>query len=237
MAGLCPGHFSWVGATGRLEPSWEPVATAGICCYKCSSKKPDFAMNVAITTAAEGFPRRAFTVDDISRMMEAGVIGEDENFEFEGDLVVMAAKPVGHDCIKNELNMALARFAPAGMLVGIQCSLQLAKDILVEPDVAIVSRAVYAAERKTFARPRPEDVPLLIEIAASSLAYDRGLKARIYARHGIREFWVIDANERMTWVHTAPSGDTWSSVVERGPQDALTTPAVPGFSIRLADIG
>jgi Uma2 family endonuclease len=194
-------------------------------------------MNVAITRAAEGFPRRAFTVDDISRMMEAGVIGEDENFELiEGDLVVMAAKHVGHDGIKVELNMALARSAPAGMLVAIECSLQLAKDILVEPDIAIVSRTIYAADRKTFARPRPEDVPLLIEVAVSSLAYDRGIKARLYARHGIREFWVIDADARVTWVHTGASGETWSSIVERGPQDVLSTPAVPGFSIRLADI-
>jgi Uma2 family endonuclease len=195
-------------------------------------------MNVAITRAAEGFPRRAFTVDDISRMIEAGVLGEDENFELiEGDLVVMAAKHVGHDGIKNALNMALARSAPDGAFVAIECTLQLAMDILVEPDIAIVSRAVYAAARKSFARPRPQDVPLLIEIAASSLAYDRGVKARLYARHGIREFWVIDADARITWVHTGPSGDTWSSIVERGPHDALTTPAVPGFSIRLADIG
>ena len=153
---------------------------------------------------------------------------------FEGDLVVMAAKHVGHDGIKNALNMALARSAPDGVFIAIECSLQLAKDILVEPDIAIVSRVVYAADRKTFARPRPEDVPLLIEIAASSLAYDRGIKARLYARHGIREFWVIDADTRVTWVHTGPSGETWSSIVERGPQDVLTTPAVPGFSIRLA---
>jgi Uma2 family endonuclease len=200
-------------------------------------KKPDLVMNVAITRAAEGFPRRAFTVDDIGRMMEAGVIGEDENFELiEGDLVVMAAKHVGHDRIKNALNMALARSAPAGVFIAIECTLQLAKDILVEPDIAVVSQSVYASDKKCFARPRPEDVPLLIEIAASSLAYDRGVKVRLYARHGIREFWVIDANERITWVHTSPSGDTWSSVVERGQQDVLTTPAVPGFSIRLADI-
>jgi hypothetical protein len=38
-------------------------------------------------------------------------------------------------------------------------------------------------------------------------------------------------------VYTGPSGETWSSIVERGPQDVLTTPAVPGFAIRLADIG
>jgi Uma2 family endonuclease len=194
-------------------------------------------MIVATTRAAEGMLRRAFSVDDISRMMEAGVIGEDERLELiEGDLVVMAARPVEHDLIKSVLTMALATSAPDGMYAAAACSLQLAKDILVEPDIAIVSRTVYAAERKTFARPRPEDVPLLIEIAASSLAYDRGTKARLYARHGIREFWVIDADTRVTWVHTGPSGETWSSIAERGPQDVLTTPAVPDFSIRLADI-
>jgi hypothetical protein len=73
-------------------------------------------MNVAITRAAEGFPCRAFSVDDISGMIETGVIGDDENFELiEGDLVVMAAKHVGRDGIKNALDMALARRAPEGV--------------------------------------------------------------------------------------------------------------------------
>jgi hypothetical protein len=52
----------------------------------------------------------------------------------------------------------------------------------------------------------------------------------------VREFWVIDANERTTWVHTGPSGDVWSSVVKYGPQNALTASALPGFSIRLGEI-
>jgi hypothetical protein len=73
-------------------------------------------MNVAITRAAEGFPGRAFSVDDISRMIETGVNGEDENFELiEGDLVVVAAKQLGRDGIKNALDMALARRAPEGV--------------------------------------------------------------------------------------------------------------------------
>ena len=106
-------------------------------------------MNVAVTRAAEGFPRRAFTVDDISRMMEAGVLGEDENFELiEGDLVVMAAKHVGHDGIKNELSMGLAKSAPDAVFIAIECSLQLANDVLVEPDIAVISRAVYAASER-----------------------------------------------------------------------------------------
>jgi Uma2 family endonuclease len=71
----------------------------------------------------------------------------------------------------------------------------------------------------------------------TSLAYDRGLKARLYARHGVREFWVVEANERITWVHTGPSGEAWSSVVEHGPRDALATSALPGVSIWLGEIG
>ena len=78
---------------------------------------------------------------------------------------------------------------------------------------------------------------LAVEVAAFSLTYDKGLKARLYARHGVREFWVIDANERVTWIHTDPTGETWSSIVERAPNEALTTPALPDFSIRLSEIG
>jgi Uma2 family endonuclease len=194
-------------------------------------------MNVAFTRAADGLPRRAFTVEDVRRMMEAGVIGEDEKFELvEGDFVMSVAKHVGHDRIKHALTMALARAAPEGLYVGIEASLQLAADILVEPDIAVISRAVYKVDPKTFAQPRPEDILLLIEVASSSLIYDRRVKARLYARHGIREYWVIDADESVTWIHTGPAGDGWSSIVERGPNETLTTPALPNFAIRLADI-
>jgi Uma2 family endonuclease len=116
-------------------------------------------------------------------------------------------------------------------------TLQLARDILVDPDITVLATSVYNADPKTFAQPRPEDVLLLIEVASSSLRYDRRIKARLYARHGIREFWVIDANERITWIYTGPSGDGWSSIRELAPTELLTTSALPDFSNRLADIG
>jgi Uma2 family endonuclease len=194
-------------------------------------------MNIAVARAADGLPRRAFTVDDISRMIEAGIFSEDERFELiEGDLVMMSAKHVAHDRIKHLLTMALVRAAPDGMFVGIEATLQLARDILVEPDITVISKSVYNVPPKTFAQPRPEDVLLLIEVAASSLRYDRRIKARLYARHGIREFWVIDANKGITWIHTGPSGDGCASIVERGPDEVLRTSALPGFAMRLKDI-
>jgi Uma2 family endonuclease len=193
-------------------------------------------MNVAVTMAAEGFPRRAFTVEDISRMLAAGVIREDEKFELvEGEIVMMAAKGVAHERIKSALTIAVVRALPDDLTVGVEATLRLTDTTLLEPDIAVFPRTVFAGS-SGFAQLGSGEARLVIEVAATTLTYDKGLKARLYARHRVKELWVIDANERVAWVHTGPRGDTWSSIVERGPNDALTTPALPGLSIRLAEI-
>jgi Uma2 family endonuclease len=193
-------------------------------------------MNVAVTTAAEGFPRRAFTVEDISRMIEAGVIHEDEKFELiEGEIVMMAAKGIAHERIKSALTVAISRALPDDLTIGVEATLQLTNTVMLEPDLAVFPKELFKKSTR-FAQLDPGEADLIVEVAASSLAYDKGLKARLYARHGVKEFWVIDANTRSTWVHAGPSGDRWSSITERNPLDSLTTPTLPGFSIRLGEI-
>lgn len=195
-------------------------------------------MNVAVTTAAEGFPRRAFTVEDIARMMEAGVLGEDEKFELiEGEIVMMASKGIAHELIKSALIVAVVRALPDHLTVGVETTLRLTNTIMLEPDIAVFPKELFRKSVSGFAQLDPGEAHLVIEVAATSLAYDKGLKARLYARHGVREFWVIDANERTAFVHTGPTGDGWSSIVTRGPQEVLTTAALPGFSILLGEIG
>jgi Uma2 family endonuclease len=195
-------------------------------------------MSVAITTAAEGFPRRAFTVEDISRMIEAGVIHEDEKFELiEGEIVMMAAKGIAHERIKSALTIAVARALPDHLTFGVEITLRLTNTIMLEPDIAVFPKELFKKAASGFAQLDPGEAHLVIEVAASSIPYDKKLKARLYARHRVREYWVVDANERITWVHTGASGDGWTSIVERSPQDALTTPALPGLSIRLGEIG
>jgi Uma2 family endonuclease len=194
-------------------------------------------MNVAFTTAAEGFPRRAFTVDDIGRMIDAGIIGEDEKFELvEGEIVMMAAKGIAHERIKSALTIGVARALPDHLTMGVEATLRLTERIMIEPDIAVFPKDLFRKSPGRFAQLDPGEAHLVIEVAVSSIAYDKGLKARLYARHRVKELWVIDGNERITWVHTGPTGDGWSSIRERGPQDALTTPALPGFSIRLSEI-
>ena len=190
-------------------------------------------MSVAVTTAAEGFPRRAFTVDDIARMIDAGIIAEDEKFELvEGESVMMAAKGLAHERVKSALTIAVVRALPDHLTVGVEATLRLTDTIMLEPDIAVFPKELFGRPTR-FAQLNRGEAQLVIEVAASSLAYDKGLKARLYARHRVREFWVIDADARTTWIHTGPNGDEWTSIVECGAKDALTTPALPGFLLRL----
>jgi Uma2 family endonuclease len=120
--------------------------------------------------------------------------------------------------------------------MGVEMTIQFSDNTILEPDLAVFRRSSLIKSDANFSHVPPGELLLAIEVAASSLGYDRGLKARLYARHRVREFWVIDANGRTTWVHTGSSDQGWSSIVERGPSETLTTPALPSFAIELAEI-
>ena len=77
------------------------------------------------------------------------------------------------------------------------------------------------------------DIVVAIEVAVSTLAYDLGRKAHIYAQHGLRELWVIDAMARRTYIHKSPTATGWSSIVAHGPEQVLKIEALPGFAMRL----
>jgi Uma2 family endonuclease len=188
-------------------------------------------MRTNVTRAAEGFDRRSFTVAEILRMQDAGIIAEDENFELiEGEIVPMQAKSHIHERIKIALNIAIARALPNHLWMGVESTVYLSPNTFVEPDLALYPNGLTLEDVKG------KDIVLAIEVAATSLAYDRGLKAQLYARHGFNELWVIDAARRVTFIHQGPQGGSWRSIVERGPDDALIIAALPGFSMRLATI-
>lgn len=186
-------------------------------------------MNVVATRAAEGFPRRSFTVAEIRRMVEAGIIAEDENFELiEGELVPMSPKGNQHEVIKAALIRVLARHAPDDLRLAVETSLYLDERTFVEPDLCLYPKRILPEDVKG------SDVLLAIEVAASSMTYDRGLKARLYARHGVHELWVIDAATRDTWVHRRPGTDGHWGSVEKVTVDAVATPeALPGLAIHM----
>src|SRR5947209_3770831 len=78
------------------------------------------------------------TDDDIMRMNEAGIIGEDEKFELiEGEIVMMASKGIAHERIKSALNVAVVRALPDHLTVGVETTLRLTNTIMLEPDIAV----------------------------------------------------------------------------------------------------
>lgn len=182
------------------------------------------------TRAAEGFPRRAFTVEEILAMQDAGVISEDENFELiEGEIVPIGPKYSAHERIKSKLLMALSRACPPQLIVGVETSIFLSATTFVEPDITLYPERLRSQDV------RGPDVLLAIEVAASSLAYDLDLKGRLYARHGVNEFWVVDASERVTFAHSRPSENGWARMTRKSPHDDLTCAALPGFAMKLRD--
>jgi len=188
-------------------------------------------MRPHVTRAAEGFDRRSFTVAEILRMQDAGIISEEENFELiEGEIVPMQAKTHIHELIKSALNIGIARALPDRLWLGIETTIYLSANTFVEPDLAIYPRGIKLEEVKG------SDILLAIEVAVTSLAYDRGLKASLYARHGVNELWVIDAARRLTFVHSNPGPASWRTIVERGRDETLTFASLPGFSIELGSI-
>ena len=184
-----------------------------------------------LTQAAEGIARRAFSVKDVLRMQKAGVIGPDEKFELvEGEIVPMQSKTHVHELIKVHLNILIARALPDDLWMGVETSLYLSDRTVLEPDLSFYRRGPKLESVKG------PDIILAIEVGLTPLAYDRGLKASLYAKYGVQELWVIDAARRRTFVHKGPSAAGWREVAERGPKALLICPALPGFGVRVGEI-
>jgi Uma2 family endonuclease len=188
-------------------------------------------MSSAVTRAAEGLDRRLFTVDEILRMQEAGIISEDENFELvEGEIVPMQAKNHFHELVKSTLSLKLARCLPDHLWLQVATSLYMSKITCLSPDVLVHTKGLVLEKMKG------TDVQLAIEVSEKLLAYDRGLKAQLYAKYGVQELWVIDVEAKRTFVHKKPVDGKWQSLVALEAQEDLRLPSIPDFSVRLSEI-
>ena len=187
---------------------------------------------VQTTRAAEGLARRAFSVAEIERMQDLGIFRPDEKYELlEGEIVPMQAKSPIHELIKETLVRQLLRALPDDLWLGVERTIFLSEHTALDPDISL-----FRANAKASKIDGP-GLLLAIEVSHASLAYDRGPKARLYARHGVADYWVIDAKRRRAFLHREPrAAGGWGAIVTLGPDEPLTHAAVPGFALKLADI-
>ncbi|MDY8111062.1 Uma2 family endonuclease [Fulvimarina sp. 2208YS6-2-32] len=182
------------------------------------------------TRAAEGLARRRFTVAEIEAFVEAGLISEDERFELiGGEIVPISPKGIRHKRLKMWLNEILIRNLPSAYGANPETTFRLSEDTFLEPDFVVFDRASGLAGLNG------ETCRLAIEIGVSSLRYDQGRKAAIYAAFGIRELWVVDGENLTLRLFREPGPDGYGHVSDHGAGDRLTPERVPEFSMRLAD--
>jgi Uma2 family endonuclease len=193
-------------------------------------------MNLHVVQGRDEPTRRAFNANDLRRMIENGILAPDERVELiEGELVVMNAAGFAHERMKMALGRKLGRLLPEELFVGIEVSVQLTTRSIVQPDIVVGPDRAVARTAEGFLTIPAAKLLLVVEIASSSLSFDRGRKAALYAGEGIAEYWVIDANKGRAWLHRAPSAEGYGSVVPV-TRDAELRPAAPelaGFAVRL----
>lgn len=176
-------------------------------------------------------PRRRFTVDEVSRMVEQGILGEDEPVELlEGELLLVSPPDPEHAATIAALARSLSDAYQEKAHVRPQVPLDARPYSLPEPDVAVVEGQPRDYRKR---HPRGAEALLVIEVARTRQARAIGRrKTRIYAAAGVRVYWLIDLAERQVEVFGGPRPD--GTFVERrvlGPDEEIE---LPGLDRRLA---
>jgi Uma2 family endonuclease len=165
-------------------------------------------MSTATLPSREIFARppvavRRFTVREYHQLAQSGVLAESERVELlEGWIVPKLIQKIEHALAIENGQAALEAVMPPGWRLRVQLPITTA-DSEPEPDLAIVR---HPRRQRRQSHPAPEDVALVIEVADSSLADDRRLKYRIYARASISEYWIVNLVDRRVEVFSLPSG-------------------------------
>ena len=184
---------------------------------------------MALELAAE---RRLFTRAEYHRMGEVGILGEDDRVELiRGEIVKMS--PIGrhHVAFVNNLNQLLVTRLAGRAIVSVQNPVVLSDDTEPEPDLAVLRPRSYK-----HAEPAVDDVLLLIEVAETSLRYDRVTKRPLYAEAGVPEYWIVDCAAETVEVDRTPTSSGYRDVTVVAGAAAVSLLAFPDLSLALAEV-
>lgn len=177
--------------------------------------------------------RRKFDVRDYYRLAEAGILREDDHVELiEGEIVTMVPIGSGHSGAVAALTYVFMHAAGSRATVVGQHPLRLSDISEPQPDVMLLKPR---ADFYRSGHPTAADVLLLIEVAQSSLRYDRGVKLPLYARHGVPEVWIVDLANRVVEVHRDPQPDGYAGSATFGPGEMLEPALLPGLRLPVVD--
>jgi Uma2 family endonuclease len=145
---------------------------------------------------------KRFTIEDYHRLAELGFFTEDDRVELiRGEIMHMAAKGTAHTNCCRDLLEELAGLVTGRAKLQCQDPIILSSNSEPEPDFAILRKR---ADNYRFSLPKAEDVLLVIEIADSTLKYDREIKLPLYAEAGISDYWLFNLIDNYVEAYSQP---------------------------------
>jgi Uma2 family endonuclease len=178
--------------------------------------------------------RRLFTVQEYQRMAEVGILKPTDRVELiRGEIVEMSPPGRRHIAFVNNLTQLLVVRLAGRAIVSVQNPVIVADDSEPQPDLAVLRRRPIPYKE---GEPTAADVLLLIEVADTSLRYDRTIKLRLYAEAGIPEYWVVDAAGEAVELHRMPSPDGYREVIRLTGASAVSLQAFAEVVLTLPEI-
>ena len=160
--------------------------------------------------STETINKKLFTVDELYRMADAGILAEEKRYELiRGEIIEMPLPGSPHAGRVKRLNHLFTSRLGESAIVSVQDPVLLDRHSQPLPDLALLKpRPDFYTE----AHPAPGDVLLLVEVADTSVWYDTKIKAGLYAGFEILEFWLVDVNKEIVVVRTNPAGGDYHQI-------------------------
>jgi Uma2 family endonuclease len=163
--------------------------------------------------------RRKFTVEQFHKMAETGILNEGDRVELiRGEIIEMAAIGTKHACCVRRLDKVLHRKLCDEVIISIQNPIGLDDSSEPQPDVALLKPR---EDDYLSAHPQPKDVFLIIEVADTTIKYDREVKIPLYAEQGVVEVWLVDINSECVEVYREPVNGSYQKVEKFGRGDLV----------------
>ncbi|MBC7808166.1 MAG: Uma2 family endonuclease [Akkermansiaceae bacterium] len=190
----------------------------------------------SVTTGENGnYPRKRWTVEECRFLQNNGLLGDGRYELIEGDIVFKMPQGFAH---KTSVTLLIAALANVFGALHLRNQADFGVGLRdpnnePEPDVTVLQGTARDYGRR---EPLPEEVLLVCEVGASSLAGDLSVKAGIYARQNLREYWVLDVDGRELHVFRAPQNGAYISHDTLAEGDTIFPLAAPNAAINIADL-
>lgn len=167
---------------------------------------------------------------EYDRLVELGAFDNERVELLRGAIVEMSPPGARHASVVDALNMLLAPALVGRAVVRVQSPFAALDDSEPQPDLTILP------QRGSTPFEHPSEADLVVEVADSSLHYDRTSKVPVYAEAGVPECWIVNLRDEVVEVHTDPAGGAYAGIREHRRGDSIALVAFPDLTVAVDDV-